>query len=51
LTGEFAPGLPQGIAQGGVLDGVPVILKSGGFGREDVLCQIADRFTGGREFV
>jgi uncharacterized protein YgbK (DUF1537 family) len=51
LTGEFAPGLPQGIAQGGVLDGVPVILKSGGFGREDVLCQIVDRFTGGREFV
>lgn len=51
LTGEFAPGLPQGVAQGGVLDGVPVILKSGGFGREDVLCQIADRFTGRREFV
>ncbi|QHS51632.1 four-carbon acid sugar kinase family protein [Edaphobacter sp. 12200R-103] len=51
LTGEFAPGLPYGVANGGVLDGVPVILKSGGFGREDVLCQIVDRFTGRREFV
>jgi uncharacterized protein YgbK (DUF1537 family) len=51
LTGEFAPGLPQGIAQGGVLDGVSVILKSGGFGGEDVLCRIVDRFAGRREFV
>jgi uncharacterized protein YgbK (DUF1537 family) len=51
LTGEFAPGLPQGVAKGGALDGVPVILKSGGFGREDVLCQIVNRFTGRREFV
>ena len=51
LTGEFAPGLPRGVAKGGVLDGVPVILKSGGFGREDVLCRIVDRFAGRREFV
>jgi len=49
LTGEFAPGLAMGIAQGGVLDGITVILKSGGFGRRDVLCRIADRFAGGRE--
>jgi uncharacterized protein YgbK (DUF1537 family) len=51
LTGELAPGLPRGVAHGGVLDGVSVILKSGGFGREDVLCRIADRFAGRREFV
>jgi uncharacterized protein YgbK (DUF1537 family) len=51
LTGEFAPGLPQGVAKGGVLDGVSVILKSGGFGGEDVLCRIVDRFAGRREFV
>ncbi|HEX2917439.1 MAG TPA: four-carbon acid sugar kinase family protein [Edaphobacter sp.] len=51
LTGQFAPGLAMGIAQGGVLDGITVILKSGGFGSRDVLCRIADRFTGGREAV
>jgi uncharacterized protein YgbK (DUF1537 family) len=39
------------VAKGGVLDGVSVILKSGGFGREDVLCRIVDRFAGRREFV
>lgn len=51
LTDEFAPGLPRGIAQGGVLGGVRVILKSGGFGNEDVFCQIAERFAGRRESV
>lgn len=51
LEGEFAPGLPRGIGQGGALDGVTVILKSGGFGQEDVLCRIADRFAGRRGFV
>lgn len=51
LTEEFAPGLPLGVAQDGVLDGVPVVLKSGGFGSEDVLCAFADRFAGRREFV
>jgi uncharacterized protein YgbK (DUF1537 family) len=51
LMEEFSPGLPQGVAKGGVLDGVPVILKSGGFGGEDVLCRVADRFVSRREFV
>jgi uncharacterized protein YgbK (DUF1537 family) len=51
LSGEFAPGLPGGVAVGGVLDGTPVILKSGGFGREDVLCEVADRFTSRKEFA
>jgi uncharacterized protein YgbK (DUF1537 family) len=49
LTEEYAPGLPQGVAVGGVLDGVTVVLKSGGFGSEDVLCGMAERFAGGRE--
>lgn len=51
LTEEFAPGLPQGVAVDGILDGVPVVLKSGGFGSEDVLCGMAERFTGRREFA
>jgi uncharacterized protein YgbK (DUF1537 family) len=51
LTGEFAPGVPEGIAHGGDLDGVRVIVKSGGFGQQDVLCRIVDRFAGGRELV
>lgn len=51
LTKEFAPGLPQGKVVGGPLDGIPVILKSGGFGKEDVLCGVVHRFSSRREFV
>ena len=40
LRGEFAPGAPWGIAQGGLLDGRIVITKSGGFGAPDLLCDI-----------
>jgi uncharacterized protein YgbK (DUF1537 family) len=40
LRGEFAPGVPWGIAQGGLLDGRVVITKSGGFGSPDLLCDI-----------
>lgn len=40
LCGEFAPGVPWGIAQGGLLDGRIVITKSGGFGTPDLLCDI-----------
>jgi uncharacterized protein YgbK (DUF1537 family) len=40
LRGEFAPGVPWGIAQGGLLDGRIVITKSGGFGTPDLLCDI-----------
>jgi uncharacterized protein YgbK (DUF1537 family) len=32
LQGEFAPGIPWGIVQGGVADGAIVFTKSGGFG-------------------
>jgi len=51
LTEEFAPGLPQGIALGGTIDRVPVILKSGGFGKDDVLCQLSHRFANRKEYV
>lgn len=40
LRGEFAPGVPWGIAQGGLFDGCIVITKSGGFGAPDLLCDI-----------
>lgn len=45
IVGEFATGLPVATAVGGPLDGVPLILKSGGFGSDDVLCRIAERFS------
>jgi uncharacterized protein YgbK (DUF1537 family) len=51
LTEEFSPGLPQGIVQGGTLDQVPVILKSGGFGKEGVLLELVDRFVTRKELV
>lgn len=40
LRGEFAPGVPWGIAHGGLLDGRIVIAKSGGFGAPGLLCDI-----------
>lgn len=51
LTEEFAPGLPQGIAMGGSLDGVPVVLKSGGFGKIDVLCDLPSQFVKRKELA
>jgi uncharacterized protein YgbK (DUF1537 family) len=51
LTKEFAPGLPQGFAVGGMLDGVPVVLKSGGFGAIDVLCGLSSRFVKRKELA
>jgi uncharacterized protein YgbK (DUF1537 family) len=51
LHEEFAPGLPLGTVIGGVLDGVPVILKSGGFGKDDALCGLLDRFAKRKEFA
>jgi D-threonate/D-erythronate kinase len=44
LLREFAPGIPLGIAEGGRFDGAPVVLKSGGFGKRDVLCRVLDMF-------
>jgi uncharacterized protein YgbK (DUF1537 family) len=51
LTEEFRPGLPQGVVQGGTLDQVPVVLKSGGFGKEDVLREFVGRFATRKELV
>ena len=51
LIEEFSPGLPQGIIQGGILDQLPVVLKSGGFGKEDVLREFVDRFVPRKELV
>lgn len=45
LTHELAPGIPAGIAEGGPFDGVPVILKSGGFGSPDLLHRISRTFA------
>ena len=46
LRREFAPGIPEGILHGGVLDGIPVLTKSGGFGKPDDLLGIAEYFNG-----
>ncbi len=46
LQEEFAPGVPMGIAEGGRFDGVPVVLKSGGFGQRDLLCRVLEAFAG-----
>ena len=37
LEREFAPGVPFGRAEGGPYDGVPVMLKSGGFGHPELM--------------
>jgi uncharacterized protein YgbK (DUF1537 family) len=44
LQRELAPGIPAGFLDGGVLDGIPVVTKSGGFGAPDDLIRIADNF-------
>jgi uncharacterized protein YgbK (DUF1537 family) len=44
LAHEFEPGVPLGFAEGGAFDGKPVLLKSGGFGTQDLLCRIFDTF-------
>lgn len=43
IQSEFAPGVPMGRLRGGVLNGVPVLLKSGGFGEPDLLCRMCNR--------
>lgn len=44
LRRELAPGMPAGIMKGGILDGIPIVTKSGGFGAPDDLILIADYF-------
>ncbi len=45
LCDEIVPGIPRGVLQGGALDGMPVVTKSGGFGNCDALIEIADYFS------
>jgi uncharacterized protein YgbK (DUF1537 family) len=40
LQGEVLDGIPWGILRNGLLDGLPVVTKSGGFGRESALLDI-----------
>jgi uncharacterized protein YgbK (DUF1537 family) len=41
LQGEILDGIPWGILRNGLLDGLPVATKSGGFGRERALVEVA----------
>jgi len=45
LQGEVVRGIPWGFLAGGPFDGLPVITKSGAFGRPDALIRVADFFT------
>jgi uncharacterized protein YgbK (DUF1537 family) len=45
LLREFAPGVPLGLAEGGVFDGVHIILKSGGFGEADLMTRSFNEFA------
>lgn len=42
LEREFAPGVPIAIAEGGLFNGIPVVLKSGGFGEPDLFCRLLE---------
>jgi uncharacterized protein YgbK (DUF1537 family) len=41
LQGEVLDGVPWGILRNGLLDGLPVVTKSGGFGSESALVDVA----------
>jgi uncharacterized protein YgbK (DUF1537 family) len=45
IEGEIATGTPRGTIAGGMFDGLPVVTKSGGFGKPDALIQIVDDLT------
>ncbi len=46
LRGEFAPGIPWAVAQGGLADGKIVVTKSGGLGAASALNQLLQRLSG-----
>jgi uncharacterized protein YgbK (DUF1537 family) len=48
LHRQVLDGIPYGTLLGGPNGGVPVVTKSGGFGREDALARIVDLFGPGR---
>ncbi len=45
LYRELVPGVPLGTAVGGPYDGTPLLLKSGGFGSDELLCNIQAQFS------
>jgi len=45
LRQEVSAGIPCGTIEGGSFDGMPVVTKSGGFGRPDALIEVADFLT------
>ncbi len=49
LHGEFAPGIPWAVAQGGLADGRIVVTKSGGLGAASALNQLLQRVSGRAE--
>ena len=49
LRGEISAGFPWGNLRGGIWDGLPVGMKSGGFGDEGALLRSAAFFAGGCE--
>ena len=44
LRGEIVRGVPWGVIEGGIMDQVPVVTKSGGFGAPDTLVRVAECF-------
>lgn len=48
LRGEISAGFPWGNLCGGIWDGLPVGMKSGGFGDDRALLRSAEFFAGGR---
>ena len=44
LCDEIVPGVPRGILRGGEFDGAAVATKSGAFGSNGTLIQVADFF-------
>jgi uncharacterized protein YgbK (DUF1537 family) len=47
LEREVLPGVVQGSWVGGAVDGLPVVTKAGGFGRDRTLLALIDRLSGG----
>ncbi len=45
LLGQLESGIPWGVLQGGLLPGIPVITKAGGFGHDDALAEAIEFLT------
>jgi D-threonate/D-erythronate kinase len=45
LADQVVAGVPWGILKGGLLDGMVVATKSGAFGGDDTLVEVADFFS------